>query len=117
VGIRAGNARRPGARSRPDARTGAGGRAFRALAGETIGVPIFKQGEFAQFVRQAEIDGLGLRLGDDPAAMQVFAVDSAFHEGGLPIGPALRSAERQFFRLPCAAPGRMSVCDRFTCYR
>jgi hypothetical protein len=32
---------------------------IRTLASETIGVPIFKQGEFAQFVRQAEIDVLG----------------------------------------------------------
>jgi hypothetical protein len=56
---------------------------IRAVAGETIGVPIFKRCDFAQFVRQTEIDVLGLRWEDDPAAIQVFAVDSAFHEGGL----------------------------------
>jgi hypothetical protein len=56
---------------------------IRTLAGDTIGVPIFKKCDFAQFVRQTEIDVLGLRWEGDPAAMQVFAVDSAFHEGGL----------------------------------
>ena len=35
---------------------------IRTLARGTIGVPIFRQGEFAQFVRQAEIDVLGVRF-------------------------------------------------------
>jgi hypothetical protein len=56
---------------------------IRRFASESVGVPIFKKCDFAQFVRQTEIDVLGLRLSADPAAMQVFAVDSAFHEGGL----------------------------------
>ena len=61
---------------------------LRALASETVGVPIFKQGEFAQFVRQAEIDVLGVRLPHDPATAQAIAVNSAFHEGGLNYGSA-----------------------------
>jgi hypothetical protein len=46
---------------------------IRMLAAESIGVPIFKQCEFGQFVRQAEIDVLGLRLSHDPAALQAIA--------------------------------------------
>jgi hypothetical protein len=61
---------------------------IRTLAGETIGVPIFTQGEFAQFVRQTEIDVLGIRLPHDTANPQAIAVDSAFHEGGLNYGSA-----------------------------
>jgi hypothetical protein len=84
----------------------------RVLAGESIGVPIFKKCEFAQFVRQTEIDVLGLRLGSDPAAMQVLAVDSAFHEGGLLYGSADETVGRvlkKLIRAALAVEGYLNV--------
>lgn len=85
---------------------------IRMLAGETIGVPIFRKCEFAQFVRQTEIDVLGLRLGGDPAAPQVFAVDSAFHEGGLLYGSADETVGRvlkKLIRAALAVEGYLNV--------
>ncbi len=61
---------------------------IRSFASEGVGVPIFKKCDFAQFVRQTEIDVLGLRSAGDSAGMHAFAVDSAFHEGGLNYGSA-----------------------------
>lgn len=61
---------------------------IRALAEETVDVAVFKKCDFSQFVRQCEIDVLGMAVTHDPAASQVIAVDSAFHEGGLNYGSA-----------------------------
>jgi hypothetical protein len=76
---------------------------IRALAGETIAVPIFKQGEFAQFIGQAEIDVLGVRFPHDAGTAQAIAVDSAFHEGGLNYGSADETVGRVLKKLVRAA--------------
>jgi hypothetical protein len=76
---------------------------IRALAGESIGTPIFKQCEFGQFVRQTEIDVLGLRLAHDPLSSQALAVDSAFHEAGLNYGSADETVGRVLKKLIRAA--------------
>lgn len=76
---------------------------IRTLAGETVGVPIFKRCEFAQFVRQTEIDVLGLRLTGDPSTSQAMAVDSAFHEAGLNYGSADETVGRVLKKLIRAA--------------
>jgi hypothetical protein len=60
--------------------------AARNFARQDIGVPIFKNGEFGQFIRQAEIDGLGVCWNRDSGGPSVIAVDSAFHENGLQYG-------------------------------
>jgi hypothetical protein len=85
---------------------------IRTLAGETIGVPIFKQAEFAQFVRQAEIDVLGLRPSEDPSTSQAIAVDSAFHEAGLNYGSADETVGRvlkKVIRAAVAVEGYLKV--------
>jgi hypothetical protein len=57
---------------------------MREIAGQRLGFEIFKRSSFQQFVRQAEIDVLGIRFDDaGPAAI---AVDSAFHEAGVNYG-------------------------------
>jgi hypothetical protein len=57
---------------------------MREVAGQRLGFEVFKKSSFQQFIRQAEIDVLGLRFGDaGPAAV---AVDSAFHEAGVQYG-------------------------------
>ncbi len=76
---------------------------IRTLAIDTIGVPIFRQGEFAQFVRQAEIDVLGVRFPHGSATAQVIAVNSAFHEGGLNYGSADETVGRVLKKLLRAA--------------
>ena len=76
---------------------------IRTLAIDTIGVPIFRQGEFAQFVRQAEIDVLGVRFPHGSATAQVIAVDFAFHEGGLNYGSADETVGRVLKKLLRAA--------------
>jgi hypothetical protein len=57
---------------------------LREIAGQRLGFEIFKQSGFQQFIRQAEIDVLGLRFNDAGAA--AVAVDSAFHEAGVNYG-------------------------------
>ena len=59
---------------------------IRTLARDTIGVPIFRQGEFAQFVRQAEIDVLGVRFPHGSATAQVVFATPKVAE---PIGTAI----------------------------
>jgi hypothetical protein len=76
---------------------------IRTLAGESIGIPIFKQCEFGQFVRQTEIDVLGFRLARDPLTSQAIAVDSAFHEAGLNYGTADETVGRVLKKLIRAA--------------
>jgi hypothetical protein len=57
---------------------------MREIAGQRLGFEIFKQSSFQQFMRQAEIDVLGLRFED--AGLAAIAVDSAFHENGVQYG-------------------------------
>jgi len=57
---------------------------MREIAQQRLGFKIFKQSGFQQFLRQAEIDVLGLRFDDAGAA--AVAVDSAFHEAGVNYG-------------------------------
>jgi hypothetical protein len=57
---------------------------MREVAQQRLGFEIFKQSGFQQFIRQAEIDVLGLRFDDAGAA--AVAVDSAFHEAGVNYG-------------------------------
>jgi hypothetical protein len=57
---------------------------LRETAQQRLGFEIFKQSSFQQFIRQAEIDVLGLRF-DDAGAYAV-AVDSAFNEAGVNYG-------------------------------
>jgi hypothetical protein len=54
------------------------------IAGQRLGFEIFKGSSFRQFMRQAEVDVLGLRFSD--AGLAVIAVDSAFHENGMQYG-------------------------------
>ena len=57
---------------------------MREIAGKRLGFEVFKKSSFQQFIRQAEIDVLGLRFSDDGSA--AVAVDSAFHENGVQYG-------------------------------
>lgn len=75
----------------------------RRFADEHIGVRIFKQGAFDQFVRQTEIDVLGLRLPDGTGARSVIAVDTAFHEAGVNYGSADETIGRVVKKLIRAA--------------
>ena len=77
--------------------------AVRSFASEAIGVQIFKQGEFRQFLRQTEIDVLGLRLADSTGAPAVIAVETAFHENGLQYGGADETIGRVLKKLIRAA--------------
>jgi hypothetical protein len=73
--------------------------AARNLARQDLGVPIFKNGEFGQFIRQAEIDGLGVCRNRDSGGPSVIAVDSAFHENGLQYGNADETVGRVLKKL------------------
>ncbi len=65
---------------------------MREIAAQRIGFEVFKKSSFQQFIRQAEIDVLGLRFGDaGPAAV---AVDSAFHENGIQYGDLQETVAR-----------------------
>ena len=57
---------------------------MRELTAQRLGFEVFKRSSFQQFIRQAEIDVLGLRFGD--AGLAAVAVDSAFHENGVQYG-------------------------------
>jgi hypothetical protein len=57
---------------------------MREIAAQRLGFEVFKKSSFQQFIRQAEIDVLGLRFGD--AGSVAIAVDSAFHENGVQYG-------------------------------
>ncbi len=77
--------------------------AIRNFASQDIGVQIFKNGDFSQFIRQAEIDVLGVRWNHDSGASGVIAVDSAFHEYGLQYGNADETVGRVLKKLIRAA--------------
>jgi hypothetical protein len=51
---------------------------MREIAGQRLGFEVFKRSSLQQFIRQAEIDVLGLRFGD--AGLAAIPVDSAFHK-------------------------------------
>jgi hypothetical protein len=57
---------------------------MREIAEQRLGFEVFKKSSFQQFIRQAEIDVLGLRFSD--AGIAAVAVDSAFHENGIQYG-------------------------------
>jgi hypothetical protein len=77
--------------------------AVRSLAGQAIGERIFKNGDFRQFLRQTEIDALGLRLSDGVGTSAVIAVDTAFHDNGLQYGDADETVGRVLKKLLRAA--------------
>jgi len=77
--------------------------AVRSFAREAIGVQIFKSCEFRQFLRQTEIDVLGLRLADSTGAPAVIAVETAFHDNGLQYGSAEETIGRVLKKLIRAA--------------
>jgi hypothetical protein len=57
---------------------------MREIAAHRLGFEIFKRSSFQQFIRQAEVDVLGLRFAD--SGLAAIAVDSAFHENGVQYG-------------------------------
>jgi hypothetical protein len=57
---------------------------MRQIAERRLGFEIFKRSSFQQFMRQAEVDVLGLRFTE--AGLAAIAVDSAFHENGVQYG-------------------------------
>ena len=57
---------------------------MREIAEQRLGFEVFKKSSFQQFIRQAEIDVLGLRFSD--AGTAAVAVNSAFHENGVQYG-------------------------------
>ncbi|MGH6917681.1 MAG: hypothetical protein ACREJ0_08250 [Geminicoccaceae bacterium] len=57
---------------------------MREIAEQRLGFEIFKRSSFQQFMRQAEVDVLGLGFTD--AGLAAIAVDSAFHENGVQYG-------------------------------
>lgn len=73
--------------------------AVRTFARQGIGLQIFKNGSFSQFIRQAEIDVLGVRWDQDVSSPNVIAVDSAFHEAGLQYGNAEETVGRVLKKL------------------
>jgi hypothetical protein len=58
-----------------------------------------KDVSFRQFIRQAEIDALGLRIDKDTHSHVLFAVDSAFHENGLQYGGSDETVARVLKKL------------------
>src|SRR5918994_3098010 len=75
---------------------------IRSFSTQAIGLPIFKCG-FRQFIRQAEIDVLGLRLDGESGTSSAIAVDSAFHEDGLLYGNTDETVGRVLKKLIRAA--------------
>ena len=73
--------------------------AVRTFARQDIGLQIFKNGSFSQFIRQAEIDVLGVRWNQDVSSPNVIAVNSAFHEAGLQYGDADETVGRVLKKL------------------
>ena len=57
---------------------------MRKIAAQRLGLEVFKGSGFRQFIRQAEIDVLGLCF--DESGSTAIAVDSAFHEAGVNYG-------------------------------
>jgi hypothetical protein len=57
---------------------------MREITGQRLGFEVFKGSSFQQFMRQAEVDVLGLRFTD--LGLAGIAVDSAFHENGVQYG-------------------------------
>lgn len=57
------------------------------------GYAVFKQNSFEQLIRQSECDVLGMSLQPD-GSLEYYAVDVAFHEGGLQYGGKIQTTER-----------------------
>lgn len=77
--------------------------AIRTWASQWPELPILKNGEFDQFVRQAEIDLLAARVGRAHPTPLWFAVESAFHENGLQYGDRSQTIGRVLKKLARAA--------------
>ena len=77
--------------------------AVASFARQEIGLQIFKNGSFSQFIRQAEIDVLGVRWDQQVSSPSVIAVDSAFHEAGLQYGNSDETVGRVLKKLIRAA--------------
>lgn len=77
--------------------------AIRAWASQWPELPILKKGESDQFVRQAEIDLLGMRIGRSDSTPLWFAVEAAFHENGLQYGDRPQTIGRVLKKLARAA--------------
>jgi len=75
---------------------------IRVWASQWPELPILKKGELDQFVRQAEIDLLGARIGRGEPPIW-FAVESAFHENGLQYGDRSQTIARVLKKLARAA--------------
>jgi hypothetical protein len=73
--------------------------AIRNFASQDISVQIFKNGDLRQFIRQAEVDVLGIHWNQDSGTPRMIAVDSAFHEYGLQDGNANETAGRVLKKL------------------
>lgn len=69
---------------RRETRLATGFEKMRGDARQRLGFKLFKKSPFHQFLRQTEIDVLGLRFAD--ARSVAIAVDSAFHENGVNYG-------------------------------
>ena len=76
---------------------------IRSFASQDIGVQIFKNGDFGQFIRQAEIDVLGLHRDHDLGTTAAIAVDTAFHDNGLQYGNTDETVGRVLKKLIRAA--------------
>ena len=83
---------------------------------QEYGCDVFKKtSSFKQFLKQAEIDAVGIALKE--GRMEVHAVDVAFHEGGLMYGTTRQEASMIDYRKEvfahCHVPARLSECSRW----
>lgn len=76
--------------------------AIRAWASQWPELQILKNGDFDQFIRQAEVDLLGARIGRSGPTTW-FAVECAFHENGLQYGDRKQTTGRVLKKLVRAA--------------
>ena len=63
------------------------------------GADVFAGQTAAQLLRQAEVDVLGLRVGENGAVDRIYSVDMAFHERGLNYGGVRESVSRVLKKL------------------
>lgn len=63
-----------------------------ALFSDQYSYNIYKNSMLSQLIHQAEIDVLGVKL--EPDGAQIYAIDVAFHEGGLNYGDRQETIER-----------------------
>lgn len=55
---------------------------------------VIKKNTLSQFIKQAEIDVLGIKIGAEGKVDKIYAFDSAFHTGGLNYGSAEETRNR-----------------------